>query len=132
MNNYDSKKVSLIIDGTFITGFHDGTFITAKKNNDNFMEHVGAKGDVTLSENADGSGTITFTLKQNSTSLSFIQRLSKQKRAYSAQVIDANDGSFKAGGNEARIRRTPGREFGSEVAGVEVQVYVADYDAKSA
>ncbi len=130
MSNYDSKNVSVIIDGHFVTGFHDGTFVSVEKNNDNFTEHVGAQGDVTFSENADGSGTITFTVKQTSTSLPYLQKLSKRKDTYSARVIDANDGSFKAGGNEARIRRTPGREFGSEVAGVEVQVYVADYDAK--
>lgn len=128
--SYDPKKVSLIVDGQFIVGFMDGTFITAEKNEDNITPHIGAQGDVTFSESADETGTLTITLKQNSSSLAYLQSLSKQKREFGAQVIDANDGNFKAGGTQCRIQKTPGREFGAEVAGVEVAIYVADYDAK--
>ena len=127
---YDPKKVSLIVDGQYIVGFHDGTFLAAEKNEDNVTPHIGAQGDVTYSESADNTGTITFTVKQNSSSLQFLQRLSKRKSQFAAQIIDANDGKFKAGGTQCRILKTPGREFGAEVAGVEVQIYVADYDAK--
>jgi hypothetical protein len=127
--SYDPKKVSLIVDGTYITGFMDGTFIQCEKNEDNVIPHVGAQGDVTFTESADNTGMITMTLKQNSSSLRFLQSLAKQKREFAAQVIDANEG-FQAGGTQCRILKTPGREFGSEVSGVEVQIYVADYDAK--
>lgn len=130
VTSYDPKKTSLILDGTFIVGFMDGTFISVEKNEDNVIPHVGAQGDVTYTENADGTGTITFTVKQNSSSLPTIQSISKEKRNIAVQVIDSNTGNFKAGGTECRILRTPGREFGDEVSGVEVQVHVADYDAK--
>lgn len=130
MKSYDPKKVSAIIAGQFIVGFMDGTFINAEKNEDNVVPHVGAQGDVTFTESSDETGTITFTVKQNSPSLPFLQSLSKQKREFSAQIVDGNDNKFRAGGTRCRILKTPGREFGAEVGGVEVQVYVADYDAK--
>lgn len=128
--SYDPKKVSLIVDGMFIVGFMDGTMITAEKNEDNVIPHVGAQGDVSFSESADNTGTITVTLKQDSSSLPDLQALSKQKREFAAQIVDANTNNFQAGGTECRILKTPGREFGAEISGVEVQIYVADYDAK--
>lgn len=131
-NSYDPKKVNVIVNGVFIVGFMDGTFVNAEKNADNITPHIGAQGDVTYSENANQTGTITLTLKQDSTSLPFLQRQSKRKEDFPVQVIDANDGNFKAGGSQARIVKTPGREFGAEIAGVEVQIHVADYDSKAA
>lgn len=128
--SYDPKKVSLIVDGMFIVGFMDGTMVTAEKNEDNVIPHVGAQGDVSFSESADNTGTITVTLKQDSSSLPDLQALSKQKREFAAQIVDANTNNFQAGGTECRILKTPGREFGAEISGVEVQIYVADYDAK--
>jgi hypothetical protein len=129
-NSYDPRKVSLIIDGQFIVGFMDGKFINAEKNEDNIITHVGAQGDVTYTESADNTGKITATLKQDSSSLPFLQSLSKQKREFSAQVVDANTSRFQAGGTQCRIIKTPSREFGAEIAGVEIQIHVADYDAK--
>jgi hypothetical protein len=130
VNSYDPKKVSVVVDGQFIVGYMDGTFVNAEKNEDNIVPHIGAQGDVTFGESADETGTVTLTLKQNSSSLPFLQSLSKQKRAFAVQIIDGNDGKFKAGGTECRILKTPSREFGAEVSGVEIPIYVADYSAQ--
>lgn len=128
--SYDPKKVSLIVAGTYIVGYMDGTFINAEKNEDNVVPHVGAQGDVTYSEVADDTGMITVTLKQDSSSLAFLQALSKQKKDFATQVIDVNASKFQAGGTQCRIIKTPGREYGAEINGIEVQIHVADYDAK--
>lgn len=132
MKTYDPKKVSLMVAGRFIVGYMDGTFISAQKNEDNITPHVGADGEVTFTEKADNTGMITVTLKQNSSSLSFIRQLATQKQAFAARVIDGNadNGNFKAGGNECRIIKTPGAEYGDDVSGVEVQIFVADYSAQ--
>ncbi|HDR4393017.1 DUF3277 domain-containing protein [Bacillus cereus] len=129
VDSYDPKKVSVIVDGEFMVGFMDGTFVNCEKNEDNVIPHVGAHGDVTFAESADDTGTITITLKHTSASLPKLRKLSKEKRNFPIQVIDANDSKFKAGGNECRVLKTPSTEFGAEVSGVEVQVYVADYSA---
>ncbi|KAA0766404.1 phage protein [Bacillus sp. SH5-2] len=128
--SYDPKKVSVIVDGQFMVGYMDGTFVNCEKNEDNFIPHIGAHGDVTFAKSADNTGTITITLKHTSSSLPFLRKLSKEDRDIPVQVIDANNSKFKAGGNEARILKTPSTEFGSEVSGVEVPIYVADYSAE--
>lgn len=129
-DTFDPKKVSLIVGGTFITGYMDGTMISTEKNEDNVVPHVGAQGDVTFTESADETGTITITLKQTSSSLPFLVSLANEKKEFATQVVDSNANKFKAGGNECRILKTPPVEWGAEVAGVEVQIYVADYDLK--
>jgi hypothetical protein len=125
--SFDPKKVALIVGGKYIVGFMDGTFITTEKNEDNVIPHIGAQGDVTFTESADETGTITLTVKQNSSSLDHLQSLAKQSNVFATQVIDSNDGKYKAGGTQCRILKTPGREFGAEISGVEVQIYVADF-----
>lgn len=129
-DTFDFKKVSVIVDGSYITGFHDGSVIKAEKNEDNVVPHVGAAGDVTYSETNNNTGQITLTLKQTSTSLPRLVSLAKSKTTFPVQVVDANTNSFRAGGTTARIMRTPSAEWGSEVAGVEVTIHVADYDFK--
>ena len=126
---YDPKRVSVVVDGTYLTGFMDGTFVKSEKNEDNIKAHVGADGEVTFTEVADNTGTITVTLKQNSSSLVKLSTLAKSKKLFSAQIIDQNDGSFRSGGSQCRILKTPAREFGDDVSGVEVSIYVANYTA---
>lgn len=123
---YDFKKVSVIVDGTFIVGFMDGEPIQVEKNEDDITPHVGAGGDVTYAESADQTGTITLTLKQTSASLPFLQQLRKSKKIFPIQIIDSNNGTYRAGGSEARIVKMPSRSWGAEVQGVEVQIHVAD------
>lgn len=129
-NTYNFKKVSVVADGNFIVGYHDGSSIQAEKNEDNVIPHVGAAGDVTFTESTNDTGTITVTLKQTSSSLPALIKLAKSKRSFPVHIIDANDNKIKAGGNEARILRTPSVGWGSEVSGVEVQIFVADFDLK--
>lgn len=123
---YDFKKVSVIIDGVFITGFMDGEVIQVEKNEDDVTPHVGAGGDVTYAESADQTGTITITLKQTSSSLPFLQQLRKSKRIFPIQIVDSNTNAYRVGGSEARILKMPNRSWGNEVQGVEVQIHVAD------
>lgn len=123
---YDFKKVSVIIDGVFITGFMDGEPIQVEKNEDDVIPHVGAGGDVTYAESADQTGTITITLKQTSSSLPFLQQLRKSKRIFPIQIVDSNTNAYRVGGSEARILKMPNRSWGNEVQGVEVQIHVAD------
>lgn len=125
--SYDFKKVTVIIDGHIVTGYMDGSVVKWEKNADNVSPHVGADGEVTFAENADNTGLITLTLRQNSASLSKVLELAAAKRDFSARVIDSNAGGVKVGGTQSRIMKTPGGERGSEISGVEVQIYIADY-----
>lgn len=125
---FDFKKASVIVDGHYVNGWMDGTVITAEKNADNLVPHIGAAGEVSYSESNDNTGTITITIKQNSASLPKLVALAKGKKEFATSVVDANTNKVKAGGNQCRILKTPGAEWGPEVAGIEIQIYVADYD----
>lgn len=129
---YDFKKVSVIIDGHIVTGFMDGSVVKWDKNADNVIPHIGADGEVTYSESNDKTGIITLTLKQNSASLSKVLELSEAKREFATRVVDTNTNGLRVGGTQSRIVKTPSGERGAEIAGVEVQIYVADFEAKSA
>lgn len=126
---FDFKKTSIVVNGKYLTGFMDGTAISAEKNEDNKVPHIGADGAVTFSNSSDNTGTITVTLKQSSPSLKQLIALSKDKtKVFPVKVIDANTNNLRCGGNQAVILKTPSVEWGSEIAGVEVQFYIADYD----
>ena len=60
--SYDPKKVNVIVGGRTITGFAADGVVSVTKNEDSITPAVGAKGDVTYSENANESGTIAITL----------------------------------------------------------------------
>jgi hypothetical protein len=126
---FDFKQTSIIVNGKYLTGFMDGTAISAEKNEDNKTPHVGADGSVTFSNSADETGMITVTLKQNSPSLAALIALAKNKTAtFPVKVIDANTNQLRCGGNQAVIVKTPSVEWGAEISGVEVQFFIADYD----
>lgn len=125
--SYDFKRVSVIVDGVIITGFMDGESIQTEQNEDDVTPHVGAGGDVTFSETNDETGTITLSLKSTSSSNPFLKSLRNSKETFPISIVDSNDNNFRAGGNECRIVKPPERAWGSEVTGLEWQIYVADY-----
>ncbi|MFD1206637.1 phage structural protein [Sporosarcina contaminans] len=124
---YDFKKVSVVVDGVIITGFMDGESIQTEKNEDDVNVHVGADGGVTFSETNDDTGTITLTIKQTSPSDPYLRQLRASKRIFPVQIIDSNSNTFRAGGSECRIVKSPSRSYGNEVSGLEWQIAVADF-----
>lgn len=65
---YAADKVIVIVGGIPVSGFADGTFVTAKYEADRYIKKVGADGEVSRSKNADKSGTIEIVLSQTSAS----------------------------------------------------------------
>lgn len=65
---YAADKVIVIVGGIPVSGFADGTFVTAKYEADRYIKKVGADGEVSRSKNADKSGTIELVLSQTSAS----------------------------------------------------------------
>jgi len=65
---YDPADVLFVFAGIPISGYADGTFVTAERNNDSFNLNVGSNGDATRAKSNDKSGVVTFTLIQSSAS----------------------------------------------------------------
>ncbi len=68
VKTYDPKQVALIVGGSIITGFTDGTFITAERNEDMWNLKVGVDGIGTRAKSNNLSGKLTITLHQSSSS----------------------------------------------------------------
>ena len=73
LKTYDPKKVSVIIGGHIVTGYADGAFVTAARNNDTWTRVGGADGEQTRAKSNDKSGRITITLMQSSNSNAVLQ-----------------------------------------------------------
>lgn len=68
LGTYDPSQVTLIAAGVPVSGFAEGTFITAERNEDSFNLSVGSDGEACRTRTNNRSGRITFTLLQSSIS----------------------------------------------------------------
>lgn len=68
MFTFDPKQTSMIVGGKIISGFSDGSYITAERNEQAFNLKVGVDGEGTRAKNNNRSGKITIELMQSSPS----------------------------------------------------------------
>jgi hypothetical protein len=68
VKNYDPAKVRVTFAGSPLSGFADGTFITASRRNPTWSMTAGADGEVARSKSNDRTGTVVITLLQSSQS----------------------------------------------------------------
>lgn len=128
MSVYDPKDVKVVVNGTIITGFAEGTFVQCQKNTETYSMDVGAQGEVDFAKSADNTGQITLTIKQTSPSSSFLTKLAKGRDSFPAAVIDRNTNGVNAGGTECRIQKIADIEKAAEISTSEWVILVADYD----
>ena len=119
VRTYSSRRVSIIIGGTPITGFAPDTFINVAPSADNFTKSVGASGEVSRAEMADRTGQVTLTLQQTSPSNDFLTDLYIQDRQTLAETVtfllkDEN-GTTKIEAEDCWVQRIPDVEMAQEV-----------------
>lgn len=125
VTTYDPKKVNVIVGGRVITGFASDGVVTLAKSEDSVTPSVGAKGDVTYSENANESGTVSLTLMSTSSSLSYLRDLEAKRRAVNVSITDANDDTaFTMNEDRCRITKMPDVARQKEQATVTVTIFV--------
>lgn len=123
--SYDPKKVNVIVGGRAITGFAADGVVSVTKNEDSITPAVGAKGDVTYSENANESGTVSLTLMSTSSSLPYLRDLEAKRRAVNVSITDANDDTaFTMNEDNCRITKMPDVARQKEQATVTVTIFV--------
>jgi hypothetical protein len=127
ITSYDAKNVTVIVDGVYITGFAEGSFVDCEKAEDTFQTSVGAQGDVGISEVNNPIGTITITLQQTSPSVSYLNRLAAYKRIVPVWVISNNTPREKIGGTQARVLRPARATFSNNIESRAYQFQVFDY-----
>lgn len=125
VTTYDPKKVNVIVGGRVITGFASDGVVTLAKSEDSVTPSVGVKGDVTYSENANESGTVSLTLMSTSSSLSYLRDLEAKRRAVNVSITDANDDTaFTMNEDNCRITKMPDVARQKEQATVTVTIFV--------
>lgn len=125
VTTYDPKKVNVIVGGRVITGFASDGVVTLAKSEDSVNPSVGAKGDVTYSENANESGTASLTLMSTSSSLPYLRDLEAKRRAVNVSITDANDDTaFTMNEDNCRITKMPDVARQKEQATVTVTIFV--------
>lgn len=127
MGTYDANLCTLTVDSQFITGFEDGSMISAEKDEESFSTKVDAQGFVIISETNNPLGTITATLSQTSPSYEYLMKKAKAKAEFPVWVNYTGTPKEKAGGTRARIKKTPNKEFAAEAGAREFEFQVFDY-----
>lgn len=127
MVTYNPKNVIIIVGGRAITGLADESFVAAEKLEDGFTEYTGAKGEVSIAENANETGIIRVTLAQTSPSIRYLNNLANRKAVVPANVIDMNTNGVRAGGNQCIVRKPANADWGKEIDNREYEIFVADF-----
>lgn len=127
MQTYDIKEVHLIIGGQVITGFAEGTVIEVSKLEDNFTEHVGVKGEVTIAETNNETGEVSVTLKNTSPSVAYLNSLANRKgqsAIVDVAIVDFNENSTQVSSANARVRKPADLDFSNEETDREFTIFL--------
>ena len=130
VTKYNAKDVTSTVDGLFITGYAEGTFVSSEKNEDNVSYSVGSQGDVATSETNDPTGLITFTLQQTSPSVKLLNDLARSGKVVPVWVIHNGTPKEKTGGSQCRVARPAAKEYSNEVETREFEIQVYDYTSE--
>jgi len=113
MPSLDPKSTSLLLGPVPVTGLGEEDIEVAFTDEEDVKQNVGFQGDHSYTENADQSGTITFTVKASSTvTLAALEALRATKQSFSVLMKDQSDGGpITVTGPDGRImnRRNPKR-----------------------
>lgn len=120
---YNPKKVLCSFAGFLITGFMDGTMITAARKDDQFDVVTGGDGETARVANPNKAGTVVITLMQTSASNDALSRMLQVDEITNANtgalfVKDAS-GRTLVNAGEAWVKKYAEVTFGKELSGRE-------------
>lgn len=132
VRTYDPSKVIINIGGFPISGFADGSFIVAQRENDSFTKVAGADGVVSRAKSSDKSGNIALTLAQTSPSNDILSTLLTADELTGAGVIpvilkDMSGRTTMIAAN-GWIRKPANAEFGKEITNREWMIDIAEFN----
>lgn len=125
--NYDAKSVSIVVDGTYLTGLAD-SMVTVSKDEDGYETTVGAQGDVVRSKVNNPLGTITVTLQQTSPQLALLDSIAKTGRLVPVSVISAGPPKETASSTQAYVKKPADRAYNASAEDREYEFQCLDLD----
>lgn len=128
-NQYDPKKVHVVIDGELATGFAEDSIVSCERLEDEVELHKGAQGEGTFTVNANDGGQITLSFAHNSPTLQTIDSLRRARKEFAVNIMDINgDGNQTAGGSEAMVSSMGSMSREGSVSDREITLLVNNYD----
>ena len=115
MKQYAADKVSLIVDGTPMTGLAEGSFITVGRVTESATLHVGADGKGTMVINADKSGTFVARFAQSSLSNAVLSALEATHAVFPVILKDTNGNSLHSGA-KGFVSAMPSSDYAQELS----------------
>lgn len=124
-NTYDPDKVSVIINGTIITGFDTAGVFTYTRTGDIVTPTVGVQGDVAYVENRDETGTLTITLMPTSPQLPMLRRMAAARKSLSVVVNDANEyDPLNISAEDCRITKIPDVGRTKDLGSAQITIFI--------
>lgn len=121
-STYDPTKLTVIVGGVIVTGFSDGDYITAKRDEDLYTKRVGADGHVARARNGNKSGTIEIKLLQSSPAVAELSALvALDNFLFDGDVLipiaitSPGDGAELVVSTQSWLKTAPEMVFGKEV-----------------
>jgi hypothetical protein len=135
VTSYDPKRTAVSLAGVTLEGFASGSFITIEKDADDYVDKVGADGEVTRVRNADQRCTVKLKLAQGSKSNTLLSQMRRadlnDPNGAGVGVFRCTDGSSGvelAHGDKAWIMKVTPIERGAEAVETEWTIRIAKGD----
>ena len=122
VTTYDPTKIVVVVGGVIVSGFADGDFITAKRDEDLYMKRVGADGHVARARNGNKSGTIEIKLLQSSPAVNEISALVALDNflfdgdiLIPISIVEPGSGAELVASTQSWLKTPPEMVYGKEV-----------------
>ncbi|MDQ0876764.1 hypothetical protein QFZ77_005423 [Paenibacillus sp. V4I3] len=122
---YDPKSVSVIVDGTYLTGFSED-IVEVEKDEDNYEVKVGAQGDTARAKINNQLGTIKVTLQHTSPQIPYMDGLANSGKLVPVTVINAGTTRETSSATEAYVSKPAARKYGNAVEDREYEIKCMD------
>lgn len=123
---YDIKKITVVVDGRYLTGFSKDNKVKAERTEDSQIEYIGVDGEVDFSINGNDAGTVKVTLKSTSPSVGYLNKLANARKIFPISVIDLNENGVNATGTNGFVRKPILPDKSKEISDVEYEIFVGD------
>lgn len=116
---YNGNKITIIVNGVFLTGQRDGNAYDYAEGNDRFTRYEGVDGTVDYSERAGNPCSLTLGLKDNSPSNKYLDELYQNRTPIDITIKDDNENGKTISASDAVIMKRPDEGKGKEIGEVE-------------
>ncbi|OPA77512.1 DUF3277 domain-containing protein [Paenibacillus selenitireducens] len=127
MNTYDPKDVTVVVGGTYLTGFSED-MVEAEKDEDNYETKVGAQGDVIRTKVNNPLGTITLTLLPTSPQVAYMDKLANTGALVPVSVIHSGTPKETITVTESFVKKPATRTYGKDAEDREYELQCLDMD----